>query len=102
MRENETDLSNPNRETEVRTDVVGGDILTMLADIHKRLTAIERDNAGVRAELEAAKNRGEVDVNLAQIRHVMDKYFPHDLPAPEVTAPPVARFDQYTGQPLKS
>lgn len=58
----------------------GSGVLKMFADVSARLDKIEADNAAMRSDLEAAKNRGDVGVNWAQVQHVMHKYFPHDLP----------------------
>jgi hypothetical protein len=78
----------------------GPDLLSMLSEIHTRLSKVEADNASMRGEMEAAKNRGDIGFDYEHAQHVLTKFFPHDKPAPEVEAPAVARFDAFTGHPL--
>lgn len=77
-----------------------GDLLSTLADVHKRLSAVEADNAAMRAEMERAKERDGLDIDPGKLRHVLMKYFPHDDIEPEVAAPRVPKFDPFTGQAL--
>lgn len=76
------------------------DLLGILAEVQKELKAVREDNADMRRTLEAAKNAGHIELDLAQIKHVMTKYFPHDMPDVEPVASPTPKFDQFTGQPL--
>lgn len=81
-------------------NTLSGDLLSVLADTHKRLAAVEVSNAQMRTELDAAKNKGEVGFDVAHAQHVLTKYFPHDTPPVEVSEPMVPKFDPFTGQAL--
>lgn len=76
------------------------DILGMLAEVHQRLSTVEADNADMRAQIDAARKSGDLDLDLSHVRHVMDKHFYHDKPEPEKAPPLVPKFDPYTGQAL--
>lgn len=76
------------------------DVLGMLAEVHQRLTVVEADNADMRAQIDAARKSGDMDLDLTHVRHVMDKHFFHDKPEAEKAAPLVPKFDPYTGQAL--
>lgn len=75
--------------------------LDAFAEIHARLTKIEREHAAMKEQLQAAKDAGDVDFDKAQIVHVMRKYFPHDMPPPAEVVPPRPKFDPFTGEALQ-
>lgn len=65
------------------------DLLSMLSEISGRLTAVERDNADLRSQLDNARKGGRVEPYegfLAHVSHIMTKHFYHDRPEPEVAS----------------
>lgn len=97
---NNSDLANNGTATPPPNPAPAFDILALFAEVKERLAKVEADNTDMRGQIEAAKNRGEFELDLAQIKHVMLKYFPHDMPTAEPVPPPIAKFDPYTGAPL--
>jgi hypothetical protein len=86
---------------EVKTEAKsGGDVLSLLASVHERLTKVEADNADMRAQIDAAKKDGTHDFDTAHAVHVLNKHFFHDKPEADAPAPMVPRFDPFTGQAL--
>jgi hypothetical protein len=82
------------------TEASGASVLGMLADDHQRLTVVEADNADMRAQIDAARKSGDLDLDLSHVQHVLDKHFYHDKPEPEKAPPLVPKYDPYTGQAL--
>lgn len=78
-----------------------GDILSILADVHARLSKVEADNAAMREEIETAKKDGALDLDTAHIVHVLNKHFYHDRPETEKAPTLVPKFDPFTGQALQ-
>jgi hypothetical protein len=78
----------------------GGDMLSMLADIHARLDAVEKRSAETQAIVNTAKERGDVGLDTAHVAHIMQKHFFHDQPEVPDEEKPVARFDPFTGEPI--
>jgi hypothetical protein len=78
----------------------GADMLSMLADIHARLVAVEKRSAETQAIVNTAKERGDVGLDTAHVAHIMQKHFFHDQPDVPDEEKPVARFDPFTGEPI--
>lgn len=88
------------RNFERRRDV-DAPSMSVLSEIHARLSALEESNEQMRGIVDDAIKSGHLDADLsAKVAHVMTKYFPHDNPETEVVAPPSPKFDAFTGQPL--
>lgn len=78
----------------------GGDILSLFAEVHARLSKVEADNAEMRAQIDAAKKGGDLDFDTAHAVHVLNKHFFHDKPEPPAVETPRAKFDAFTGERL--
>lgn len=58
--------------------------MDLVSEIHRRLSAVEADNAALKSRLDAAQTSGEVEPYkgyTAHVAHVMQKHFFHDKPA---------------------
>jgi hypothetical protein len=78
----------------------GTDMLSMLAEIHARLEAVEKRSQETRDIVNTAKDRGDVGFDTAHVAHIMQKHFYHDQPEIPDAEKPVARFDPFTGEPI--
>lgn len=76
--------------------------LDVLSEMQQRLSKVEASQASIHAKIDEATKAGTLDPELLKnVAHVMAKYFPHDVPSPEIAAPPRPKFDAFTGQPLQ-
>jgi hypothetical protein len=76
----------------------GTDMLSMLAEIHARLDAVEKRSQETRDIVNTAKERGDVGFDTAHVAHIMQKHFFHDQPDVPDAEKPVAQFDPFTGE----
>jgi hypothetical protein len=75
--------------------------LGLLSEMHQRLTAVEASQADIHAKIDAATKAGTLDPELLErTAHIVQKYFPHDVPDKTPAPAPLPKFDAFTGQPL--
>jgi hypothetical protein len=92
MRGNETDLAGLEHSSSS---------LDILGELSARMKRLENQVADIKAMVNEAREKGDVGFDYEHASHVLDKFFPHDKPAPVSAEPPKPMFDSFTGKPLQ-
>jgi hypothetical protein len=75
--------------------------VSMLSEIHQRLSAVEQAQRDLHDKVDAAVQSGALEPGLQEhVAHVLRKHFYHDKPEAEAPAAPTPKFDPYTGERL--